>query len=168
MKFLIPLILGLLGVATGFGTGKFLRTEPPDSSGQTDIECAPPEKMGEISTPEATIDSEDLEGKEFVKLNNQFVVPVITNEKVASLVVVGVTIEIEVGKSELVYDREPKLRDLFLQVMFDQASFGRFSGDFTNSRNLEPLRRELRTVAIRVLGPTVSDVLITEIARQDA
>ena len=68
----------------------------------------------------------------------------------------------------MVYEREPKLRDAFLRVMFDHANAGGFDGAFTNSNQMDVLRRALREVAQKTIGPTASDVLILDIVRQDA
>ncbi|MEC3861636.1 flagellar basal body-associated FliL family protein [Mesobacterium sp. TK19101] len=175
MRFLIPVILTLIGVGAGLGAGLFLRPDPAqenaaqgdtshDATAGEPVACVPVE--GHAPLP--PIDAADLADREYVKMNNQFVIPVITETRVASLVVLSITLEAKAGSSELVYQREPKLRDLFLQTLFDQASLGRFSGDFANAANLAPLRDELRTVARRVLGDAVSDVLITDMSRQDA
>jgi hypothetical protein len=160
MKYLLIVLMGLIGAGLGAGA-RFVQP----SQSEEDV-CAPVEVTTEMPPP--SIDAPDLAGRDFVKMSNQFVVPLVTEDHVAALVVMSIAIEIEAGQSELVYAREPKLRDVFLQVMFDHASIGRFSGRFATTNNLSPLRSELRTVAQRILGETVSDVLITEIARQDS
>ena len=66
-----------------------------------------------------------------------------------------------------IYSKEPKLRDSFLQVLFDHANIGGFDGAFTNANNLAVLRGALREVAQKDMGDQVTDVLIVEIARQD-
>ena len=67
----------------------------------------------------------------------------------------------------MVFSKEPKLRVSFLQVMFDHANIGGFSGSFTTNENLGILRRSLREAARAELGKDATDVLILEIARQD-
>ncbi len=164
MKLILPIVLALAGVAAGVGAGFVL---PGDKAAPPAAEPADAPEKPAPAAPEPRLDAEALADREFVKMNNQFVIPIVTQTRVASLVVLSLTLEVEAGQAPQVYGREPKLRDLFLQVMFDQASLGRFSGEFTSSANLAPLREELRIVARRVLGDIVSDVLITEIARQD-
>lgn len=164
MKLLLPLAMAAVGVGGGIGAGVVLKGDAPEA----EITCPTPDDTPTLHAPAPQTSPEALEGREFVKLSNQFVVPVIQDERVGSLLVVSIALEMATGQTELVYAREPKLRDLFLQVLFDHASVGRFSGAFTTSRNLDPLRDELRIVAKRILGAAVSDVLITEIARQDA
>ena len=51
---------------------------------------------------------------------------------------------------------EPKLRDVFLQVLFDHANMGGFRGAFTRSDVLEPLRTALREAAQKHLGKGTS------------
>jgi hypothetical protein len=136
-----------------------------------------PAAVADMPTPEtitAEMPSEgaqdttkDTGNTEFVKLNNQFVVPVVTRDRVSAMVVMSLSIEIAQGNSEIVYTREPKLRDGFLQVLFDHANLGGFEGEFTNANNMDVLRMSLRDVATLVLGDAARGVLITEIARQD-
>ena len=94
-------------------------------------------------------------------------VPVVEDKKVVSLVVLSLTLEVELGQSAAVFEREPKIRDAFLQVLFDHANTGGFQGSFTNTTRMTVLRNALREMAQRTLGPTVSDVLIMDIVRQD-
>lgn len=104
---------------------------------------------------------------EYVKLNNQFVVPVVASDRIEALVVVSLSLETDAGLREAVYAQEPKLRDAFLRVLFDHANMGGFHGAFTRSDRLGPLRTALREVARGQLGAAVREVLIVDIARQD-
>ncbi|MCB1332080.1 MAG: flagellar basal body-associated FliL family protein [Roseivivax sp.] len=169
LRILLPVILALVGIGAGVGAGIFLSGGAEEHT-EVAADCPAPTviEVPEGEAPEVRVDAAELVDREFVKLNNQFVVPVVTETRVAALVVLSITIETQIGKSEVIYAREPKLRDLFLQTLFDQASLGRFSGEFANAANLRPLRDELTVIARRVLGPEVSDVLITDISRQDA
>ena len=63
--------------------------------------------------------------------------------------------------------REPKLRDAYLQVLFDHANVGGFNGSFTSSGNMSILRRALLQTSQNLFGNLILDVLITDIARQD-
>lgn len=149
---ILPLLLALVGLGAGLGAGIFLR--PPSEEGAHPAEEVHAE---EEATP-----------PDYVKLNNQFVVPILEGGRVVSLVVLSLSLEVEAGSTETVYAREPKIRDAFLQVLFDHANTGGFRGSFTDGSNLVLLREALTEKAIGVLGPLVSDVLITEIARQDS
>lgn len=164
IRKLIPLLLALVGLGIGTGAGFFLRPapEPAAAEGET----------AEHGTTEPKADDHDAAEPEvppeYVKLNNQFVVPVMDGGKVISMVILSLSLEIEPGKSQDIYAREPKLRDVFLQVLFDHANAGGFQGSFTDGSNLVLLRKALLETATGVMGPTVKDVLISDIARQDS
>lgn len=158
MRKILPLVLMLLGLGAGVAAGSFLRPIPEDA-GKTDAE---PEEG------EAAVSQDNEPISEFVKLTNQFVVPVVEEGRIASLVIVSLSLEITVGSAEKVYAQEPKLRDQMLQMLFDHANVGGFRGSFTDADNLVTLRAGLREIAKGILGDLVINVLITDIIRQDS
>ncbi|KUF09599.1 flagellar basal body-associated FliL family protein [Pseudoponticoccus marisrubri] len=166
MRKLLPILLALIGTGAGVGAGLFLMPDPEAAGTQAAVDCPPPAETATLETP-APDDDLPPSGREYVKLNNQFVIPVMGPERVQALVVASLSVEVASGTSEQVYTREPKLRDVFLQVMFDHANIGGFEGTFTNGDRMQILRKALLEAARPVLGTDVSDVLITEIARQD-
>ncbi len=157
-RLILPLLLALLGIAVGAGAGYVLR---PAAPAQTEA--------GAGTEPAAPTQGADAsgEGSEFVKLNNQFIVPDLDDGAIVSLVVLSLSLEVATGGTEAVYAAEPKLRDALLQVLFDHANARGFRGDFTAAGQMEDLRRALLEAARRILGPTVKAVLISDIARQD-
>ena len=174
IKKLLPILLALIGTGAGVGAGLFLMPEapPPEEHATADgaVECGPPTEDPDLHAAPAADHAESdgpPTGREYVKLNNQFVVPVMKKDQVYALVVASLSVEVSTGTTETVYAREPKLRDVFLQVLFDYANIGGFSGSFTNGERMQVLRSNLLEAAKSVLGSDVSDVLITEIARQD-
>lgn len=150
---LLPILLALVGLGAGLAGGVFLRPPAPNPD---EVELAQEAAEKEETPPE------------YVKLNNQFVVPIVEGGQVVSLVALSLSLEVDAGNAEMVYSREPKLRDVFLQVLFDHANTGGFRGSFTDGSNLVLLRRALKEKAIGAVGDVVKDVLITEIARQDS
>ena len=168
MRKLLPIFLLLIGTAGGVGAGLALRPSPaPLADGH---ETAVKESHAESKPAPAQPRDDDhggMGGLSFVKLNNQFVVPIVSRERVEALVVMSLSIELTDSEAEAIYQREPKLRDQFLQVLFDHANMGGFKGEFTDNRKLDSLRAGLLEVAQHVVGPQVSGVLITDIARQD-
>mgnify|MGYP002737378651 CR=1 FL=1 len=169
LRKLVPVLLALLGLGGGVGAGMFLRPAPGAADLAAGTEGGEAAAQGEAQAQDGTAaDAEPKEGTpEYVKMNNQFVVPVVQDGRVASMVVLSLSLEVEAGNTETVYQREPKLRDAFLQVLFDHANIGGFSGSFTDGSNLVVLRTSLREAAALILGTMVTDVLITDIARQD-
>ena len=144
-KLLLLLTLAILATSGGMAAGFFLR--PSGTLGHSGHGTDLP--------------------SEYAKLNNQFIVPVVEEGRVTSMVVLTLSLEIAAGQSERIFAQEPKLRDAFLQVLFAHANAGGFRGSFTEPANLMPLRKALLEQAKTILDATVSDVLITDIARQD-
>ncbi len=165
VRKLFPLLLAIVGLGAGIGAGLSLRpAEEVPGHADADVQASSDEHAASGGG-----DSHDEgAGPEYVKLNNQFVVPVVTAGRVSAMVVLSLSLEVESGSTEAVYEREPKLRDAFLQVLFDHANVGGFSGSFTDGSNLILLRTSLKEAGALVLGTIVRDVLITDIARQDS
>jgi hypothetical protein len=189
MRMLIPVLLLLIGLGGGIGAGLFLgggdevaaeegahgegETEGDDGHGAEDADSGHGEEADDGHGGGSTTGGQSVEqtgqGTEYVRLNNQFVVPIVRNGTVRSLVVLSLSIEVNTGQNGAVFDREPRLRDSFLRVLFAHANAGGFDGSFTESAAMAPLREGLRESAISVLGASVvHEVLITDITRQDA
>lgn len=151
IRKLLPLVLCLIGAGAGAGAGLFLRP------------AAEIDPMAE-EVP-APVDPALI--PDYVKLSNQFIVPLVEKERIASMVILSLSLEVTQGSMEQVYGREPKLRDAFLQLLFDHANTGGFRGSFTDAANLVILRNGLLDIAQKTLGDIVTDVLITDIVRQD-
>ncbi|SEO07425.1 hypothetical protein SAMN04490248_101251 [Salinihabitans flavidus] len=167
MQKLLPLLLALIGIGGGGVAGYLLKpklAEVPLANPCGDEQSQPGTAAAE---PVDVEDRPTSVGIEYVKLNNQFVVPVVKDEMVTSLIVLTLSLEVKTGQRELVFEREPKLRDALLQAMFDHANLGGFHGAFTNPNKLDPLRLSLRETARKILGNAVGNVLITDLARQD-
>ncbi len=183
-RFLLPLVLLLVGIGGGVAAG-FMVT--PSKDGQEDMAtgCEPTGESGDPASlaeheedllpasagdHHVAIDAEDHglgSGFEYVRLNNQFVVPIVESSSVTALVLLSISVEVPAGEQEAVLVVEPKLRDVFLQVLFDHANIGGFEGVFTASTNMRTLRNALLRAAQDALGPKISDVLIVDIVRQD-
>ena len=192
MGKLIPIILILVGAAAGVGVGKLLQpsadTEMAASEGDAARASEPsaddghggaddpaddghaPEPDDHAAPAEDSGDhGEEASGAaiEYVALRRQLIVPLIEGDRVGSLMVLSLTIEATGGNIELIYDREPKLRDEFLQVLFRHANTGGFDGVFTSGEAMSDLKSALNAAAHDVLGSVVQQVLVTEILRQE-
>lgn len=164
MGKILPVLLALIGAGAGIGAGFLTRPPPPQEIANP---CGDPADPAAVSPP-APVELSAPAEVAFVKLNNQFVVPVVASGRVTSLVILSLSLEVPPGSNEAVFAREPKLRDAFLQVLFDHANAGGFAGNFTAGTSLTTLRRALHESAVQVLGASVSGVLIEDIVRQDS
>jgi len=165
MGKILPILFALIGVGAGIGAGVMLKPEPVDLS---EVPVCRPASEGEHTEVAHDVDvgGEDTLS-EYVKMHNQFVIPVVEDGKMAALVVLSISLEVSAGGKEATFQKEPKLRDAFNQILFDHANAGGFAGAFTNSNNMTVLRDSLYEIAVKVAGSVVKDVLIAEIVRQD-
>lgn len=169
LRLILPVGLLLLGVGGGVAAGLLLGPDPATPDAQTDpAEPQPEPTEGETTAPSESGGAPTDGTTEYVRLNNQFVVPIVRGGSVRSLVVMSLTLEVDTGQNGAVFDREPRLRDSFLQVLFAHANAGGFDGSFTEALAMDPLREALNEAAVAVLGAVVRDVLIVDITRQDA
>lgn len=155
MKALIPVILALFGTGLGAGAGYFLAPPPVEVACQEDCEAK-----------DEYVEENDEE-PEYLRLQNQFVIPIVRDELVRSLVVLSLSLETNAGATDTIYSREPKLRDALLRVLFDHAHIGGFDGSFTESGRLSILRVALLEAAQATISKDVTDILITDIVRQE-
>lgn len=166
LRILLPVILAMAGLGGGVAAGKMLR---PPALPDTLADPCGDLQIPQLEDSHITQDEADhaSEAREYVKMNNQFIIPDIEDGKVAALVVMSITVEITSGGQEAIFQREPRLRNAFLQVLFDHANAGGFKGAFTESRTMSSLRRALREAGQNISGSVITDVLITDIVRQD-
>jgi hypothetical protein len=166
-RLLVP--LAALAVGLGIGAGGAILTKP-----------APPgDAVGTSAGGEGTEGRAVVAGRptappppdevtEFAPIGNQFVVPVLREGRVHALVLVSITLEVAEGSTAEVFSIEPRLRDAFLQVLFDHANAGGFDDRFTQADRMSLLRQALREAADRMVGPALRNVLIVDIVRQEA
>ena len=158
MSKLLPAVIVIIGLLLGGGAGLIL--QPKVDTDVSDTEA-------EAEGPAEEVEEEEDTTREYVKLNNQFIIPVVSEGIVSSLVVLSLTIEVNAGGREQVFTHEPKLRDALLSALFDHANLGGFDGSFTQALPMDSLRRSLQRKAEGVLGDIVKDVLVLDIVRQD-
>jgi flagellar basal body-associated protein FliL len=172
MKKLLPVILAVFGLGVGGGAGYFLRpkVDPAamDQAANSSDHGAGTTSHTSEPNGEATPGHDETAPKDYVKLNNQFIVPLVDENRVSGMIIMALSIEVSAGNTELVFAREPKLRDAFLQILFDHANNGGFRGVFTDGSNTTFLRKAMLEAAQKTLGDIVSDVLISDLARQDS
>lgn len=164
-KFLIPLLMVVAGLGGGVAAGLMFGAPAEEVAvAGTDAgaaDCAPVDRLAAAHLPQVETDTE------FVKFHNQFMVPVMEDDIIDSLIVLSISVEVRQGRGDAILDREPKLRDAFLRVLFDHANAGGFSGNFFGSVGLDTLRAALRETAVGTVGPDVADVLIVDLVKQD-
>ena len=155
MGKIIPVILVLLGLGGGLAAGLFLRPEP-----------AAPVARPDGADPRASVPTGP---RGLFEIPNQFMVPVMAEDRIAAVIVITLALEIAEPQRAQVASSLPRLRDAMLQVMFDHANSGGFNGAFTANATMDQLRRALLEAGQKVLGPdVVFSVLVTDILRTGA
>ncbi|NVO25970.1 flagellar basal body-associated FliL family protein [Donghicola sp. C2-DW-16] len=158
MKILIPVMLAVLGAGAGAGAGYLVPLDPSHlplahaTEGETAIEML----------------DNHTEPTKIVKLSNQFIIPVIEDDGESALVIMSLSLEVTVEKSQSVFDLEPRLRDGIMKVLFDHSSHGGFSGRYYSEDKMAVLRKYLLQSAQDIMGGGVQGVLITDLVRQAA
>jgi hypothetical protein len=103
----------------------------------------------------------------FMKFSRQFVVPVLGEAGVTSLIVLDLNIEVPSSETETIYQQEPKLRDSMLATLLSLSNTGAFSSELLEQGNLDTIRAQLLQSARAVIGESAQNVLILNITRQD-
>jgi hypothetical protein len=170
MRIVPPILLALLGFVGGAGAGWWMAPAPatgpddacvgPDGAPAPDADC-PDAPRADPGAPASESDD-----SEFVSLDRQFIVPVVSEDRVASMMVLTLSVEVAPGHVESVFQKEPKLRDALLRALFEHAYTGGFAGDFTGERVMRELRRNLLIAARGVVGDDIRDVLVADIIKQ--
>lgn len=167
MGLILPVVLLLFGTGGGITAALLLKPkDEPQVAEMMENPCGPIVEGSQVGgvTPDQI---EDGEEREYARLNNQFIVPIVSEDRVSGLVVMSLSIEVPTGQTSLVFEHEPKLRDVFLQVLFDHANLGGFDGQFTSGPNMRVLRGGLLQAAQGTIGSIVSDVLILDLVKQE-
>lgn len=157
VKFLLPILLALLGTAGGVAAGYFLKSPAAahgDAQTETPVEDAHPHDDHEAEP-------------DYFRIQQQFIVPIIHDGKMKSVVVTSLAIESTEAVRSAIIKREPKLRDALLGALFDHATIGGFEGNFVETGPMGLLKSSLLQVAREIVGPEVASVLILEIGKQD-
>jgi len=106
-------------------------------------------------------------GPSYLKFKRQFVVPVMTDQKVGGLVLMNFSLELNDDAPTGVFTKEPKLRDAYMRVLLEMSSEGAFDGDLVSPDTYNQLRRNLLGASHRVIDEGVEDILILDVVKQD-
>ena len=161
-KIILPVLLATMGTAAGSAAGYFLR--PAETVAMPDETPEAEPTYTEVTSAPLEEENKDVE---YAKLSNQFVVPVVEDGRMKSLVIMTLSVEVPTGEKAAVFEVEPRLRDAFFSALIEHANIGGFDGNFTSSANMRSLREALFDASQTAVGPMISDVLILDIARQD-
>lgn len=172
---LIFVMTFLVSVGGGLFAGEFLRDRfgkvpaagfSEDGSAARGDNAANGEE-GEMGTPQPFTSGASKEQMSYYRFPSQFFVPVMHGDRLDSVIVLTLSVEMTEEHEEQVYKQEFRLRDAILRTLLIHANTGGFDGNFTLDVRMKRLRQSLIETADKVSDGLVSDVLIEDIVRRD-
>jgi hypothetical protein len=103
----------------------------------------------------------------YMKFKRQFVIPVMKENKIKSLVIMNFNIELNDAAPPNSFNLEPKLRDAFMRSLLNLSNEGVFDDDLTSPETFDYIRETLVGSARGILSQGVENVLILDVAKRD-
>lgn len=174
IRKLLPVLMIVVAGIAGLFAGNILRgdadakTDHAKTDGETHATDTAPDAGHGIETAKADHKSTDGAGIAYFRFPSQFFVPVMHGDRLDGMMVLTLTVEMPQEVQEDVFKQEFRLRDAFLRTLLIHANTGGFDGNYTIEPRMRRLREALMKTADEVSGGQITDVLIEDIARQDA
>ncbi|WOI52687.1 flagellar basal body-associated FliL family protein [Parvularcula sp. LCG005] len=168
MKKILPILVLLIAIS---GAGFAAMTLRGGSS-----DAAPEAAATKGSVAEVSGEGDDGHGGgegggdtvAYFGFQRNFIVPVMRNDEVGSLVMISLQIEInDAAEIDRMRAREPRLRDTFMMTLMGLSHDGYFAGDITEPEVYSEIRNRLNETSHALLEDKGGDVLIVDFARQD-
>lgn len=196
MKNIITAIIAIACIVAGGVGGHFLRSmsgggasadkhgdaKAEDGHGaKKDDHGAKPEKTDDHAAKSdkkdahGKSDKKDAHGKEasatggivYYKFTREFVVPIIRNGRVQSLVILNLNIEADESISQKLFEMEPKLRDNIMTTLITLSNDGKTFESMTTVENYESIRSMVLMNLKTVVSTGINNVLIVDFAKQE-
>ncbi len=193
MKNIIMAVVAIACIVAGGVGGHFLRTmsggaapaEKPADAGKDakddghgekkDDHAEKPEKKSEKKSDKKDAHGKDSHGKDsattsdviYYKFSREFVVPIIRDSRVHSLIILNLNLEADAAMSQKLFEMEPKLRDNIMTTLITLSNDGSTFESMTNIQNYESIRSLLLMNLQTVMSSGIRNVLIVDFAKQD-
>jgi len=119
------------------------------------------------ATTTASAEQPQSEAPAFIDMERKFVVPLVRGNRVRSLVVADLRLEVRASGESRALALKPKVRDALLDTLYAMAVAGAFDGDLYSNNVQDEMRARLLQAARQVLQDDASAILIAELLRQD-
>lgn len=103
----------------------------------------------------------------FFNFSREFVVPLLSDGQVDSLVIINISLEVSSGISSKMFSMEPKVRDNIMTTLVALSSDDETFRQLTTVRNYENIRSLVLANLREEISRDIQSVLIMDIARQD-
>lgn len=103
----------------------------------------------------------------YYRFSREFVVPVLKDDRVASLVILNINLEVDSNTSAQLFSMEPKLRDNIMSSLIALSSDGDVFNNITDVESYESVRSVVLMNLKNVVPHGIHNVLIVDMAKQD-
>ena len=192
MKSIITVIITIVCIIAGGFGGNLLRTMTSGSSqpeaeaghagGAAEGEKGEDDQAEKKDEPAKKPDKKDgkhgKDGKDghdgdaapaviYYKFTREFVVPIIRDGRVSSLVILNLNLEADASIERELFDMEPKLRDNIMTTLITLSNDGTTFESMTSVKNYESIRSLVLQNLGSVVKEGITNVLIVDLAKQD-
>lgn len=168
MKNIITAIIAIIGAAGGTFAAKMLI--PGSSAAESHAgEHGDKDDHAKASKKKDGHGKSDTSGANtsFFNFSREFVVPLLSDGKVDSLVLINMSLEITPELSGKMFSMEPKLRDNIMSTLVGLSGDDETFRKLTTVRNYESIRSLVLANLQSSISKDIKAVLIMDIARQD-
>ena len=174
-KILTPLLL-IVGIFAGSAGANFLKAPATEKASEekTDGDSEKAEKDGKKEKGDKKSSKKDS-GKgggygeseiSYFKFSREFVIPLMRDNQVESLVILNLNLEIDSSESGSLFSKEPKLRDNIMSSLIELSNDGSTLDNFSQVESYETIRSVVLENLKRDLGAGILNVLILDMAKQ--
>lgn len=192
MKNIITAIIAIACIVAGGVGGHFIRSmgssaPKAEKHGEEKADAGHGEKKDDHAKPEKKADKKEAKadghgksdkdghgadagpsgGVIYFKFSREFVVPVVSQGRVTSLVILNLNLEADANMSQKLFEMEPKLRDNIMTTLITISNDGKTFESMTDVENYESIRSMVMMNLKSVMSTGVHNVLIVDLAKQD-
>ena len=180
MKHAITALIAIICIVAGGFAGHFLKTAgsaaPADAPAAKDgAESSGEGDAGKASDDKASSSSNSTGGKDssasgevlYYKFSREFIVPIIQEERVESLVILNINLEADAELSQDLFKLEPKLRDNIMSTLIQLSNDGKTFQTITDVESYETVRSLILMNLKNVVSEGIHNVLILDMAKQN-
>ena len=104
---------------------------------------------------------------QYFSFNREFIVPLMVNQRVESLVIININLEVQSSTLDKLFSIKPKLRDNIMTTLVALSNDGKTLVEPTNVDSYETIRSVILTNLSSVVASGIENVLIMDLAKQD-
>ncbi len=181
MKLILTSVVAIIFIALGSFAGVMLKTPSSAAAGVEKVEAKDDhgddkekkrkddhgDKKKDAKKGDKYAKSGGSGSTEYYKFSREFVVPVMRNDQVKSLVIIHINLEADSSTVDDLFSEEPKLRDNIMTTLIGLSNDGRTLEEPTQIDNYEMIRSMVLMNLKESVTDGIKNVLIVDMAKQD-